>query len=73
MARLRQEKGLKKAQHTNLDATNGVPAPAAIDFRQALIETYTVNDRINQILLEHLDPGAWRASGTLLERVYGHG
>lgn len=36
-------------------------APAAIDFRQALLETYAVNDRINQLILEHLDPRAWQA------------
>ena len=31
------------------------------DLRQALLEIYTVNDRINQLILEHLDPGAWNA------------
>src|SRR5215469_17247548 len=31
------------------------------DFRQALLETYAVNDRINQLILVHLDPRAWRA------------
>jgi uncharacterized damage-inducible protein DinB len=31
------------------------------DFRQALLESYAVNDRINQLLLEHLDPRAWRS------------
>ena len=31
------------------------------DFRQALLETFAVNDRINQLILEHLDPRAWRA------------
>src|SRR5262250_2839248 len=31
------------------------------DFRQALLETYAVNDHINQLILEHLDPRAWRA------------
>src|SRR5215472_9982232 len=31
------------------------------DFRQALLETYAVNDHINQLILEHLDPKAWRA------------
>src|SRR5437899_3003692 len=36
-------------------------AAAPLDFCQALLEIYTVNDRINQILLEHLDPHAWRA------------
>lgn len=36
-------------------------AAAASDFRQVLIESYAVNDRMNQIVLEHLDPRAWRA------------
>ena len=31
------------------------------DFRQVLVETFAVNDRINQIILEHLDARAWRA------------
>jgi uncharacterized damage-inducible protein DinB len=31
------------------------------DFEQALLETYAVNDRMNQLILEHLDPHAWRA------------
>ncbi len=31
------------------------------DFCQALLETYAVNDRMNQLILEHLDPRAWRA------------
>ena len=38
--------------------------PAALptpDYRQALLETYAVNDRINQLILERLDPQAWRA------------
>jgi len=35
-----------------------LPTP---EFRQALLATYVVNDRMNQIILEHLDPHAWRA------------
>jgi uncharacterized damage-inducible protein DinB len=31
------------------------------DFRQALLESYAVNERMNQLILEHLDPRAWRA------------
>ena len=31
------------------------------DFYQSLLETYAVNDRINQLILENLDPRAWRA------------
>jgi len=31
------------------------------DYCQVLLETYAVNDRMNQLILEHLDPRAWRA------------
>jgi uncharacterized damage-inducible protein DinB len=31
------------------------------DFRQVLLETFAVNDRINQLILENLDPRAWQA------------
>jgi uncharacterized damage-inducible protein DinB len=34
---------------------------ADVDLCQVLVETYTVNERMNQIILEHLDPAAWRA------------
>jgi len=37
------------------------PALPAPDFRHALLETYAVNDRMNQLILEHLHPRAWRA------------
>jgi uncharacterized damage-inducible protein DinB len=37
------------------------PASPAPDFRQALLETFAVNERINQLILENLDPKAWRA------------
>src|ERR1700749_2565603 len=30
------------------------------EFRDALAEAYLVNDRMSQILLENLDPRAWR-------------
>jgi uncharacterized damage-inducible protein DinB len=32
-----------------------------LDRWQALVESYAVNERMNQIVLEHLDPAAWRA------------
>jgi uncharacterized damage-inducible protein DinB len=32
-----------------------------VDFRQVLVECFAVNEHINQIVLEHLDPAAWRA------------
>lgn len=31
------------------------------DFRAVLVESYAVNERMNQIVLDHLDPAAWRA------------
>ena len=41
-----------------------VPAPG---FEREAIEAYAVNDRMNQLLLEHLDARAWRA------KAPGHG
>jgi len=32
-----------------------------IESHQVLVESYAVNERMNQIVLEHLDPAAWRA------------
>jgi len=31
------------------------------NIRDVLLETYAANDRMNQVLLEHLAPAAWRA------------
>jgi len=36
-------------------------ADSSIDLRHALVESYAVNERMNQIVLEHLHPAAWRA------------
>ena len=36
-------------------------AAAAPEPYPVLLETYAVNERMNQVLLEHLDPRAWRA------------
>lgn len=36
-------------------------AVAGLDLGQSLVESYAVNDRMNQFVLEHLDPAAWRA------------
>ena len=40
------------AEGRDLDATT---------LRASLLETYSVNDAMNQLLLQHLDPRAWRA------------
>jgi uncharacterized damage-inducible protein DinB len=37
------------------------PAASSCDVREVLLETYAINDGINQLLLAHLDPRAWRA------------
>jgi uncharacterized damage-inducible protein DinB len=34
---------------------------ALAEMRDVLLETYAVNDAMNQLLLAHLDPRAWRA------------
>lgn len=39
----------------------GAAALPSPDFRQVLLETYAVNDRMNQLILDALDPDAWRA------------
>jgi uncharacterized damage-inducible protein DinB len=41
------------------------------DVRQVLLETYAANDRMNQVLLECLEPRAWRAKLPALLRRQG--
>lgn len=36
-------------------------AEITVDICQALVESYAVNERMTQVVLEHLDPAAWRA------------
>ncbi|MGA8152689.1 MAG: DinB family protein [Terriglobales bacterium] len=41
-----------------------MPSPSAVtalDFAQETLQAYALNDRMNQLLLEHLDARAWRA------------
>src|SRR5436309_2844827 len=37
------------------------PYAALAEIRDSLLETYASNDAMNQLLLAHLDPRAWRA------------
>src|SRR6266496_742954 len=51
-----------------------LPTP---EFRQALLETYAVNQRMNQLVLEKLDPQAWRAkppgrNGRTVAAIFAH-
>jgi len=34
---------------------------ADTQLAQAAVKIFAANDRINQVLIEHLDPGVWRA------------
>ena len=52
---------------------------ALIQIRDVLLETYAVNDGMNQLLLTHLDPQAWRAQlpgagndGRTIAAIYAH-
>src|SRR4051812_38761458 len=52
---------------------------SSVDLATVLIETYSVNDAMNQWLLAHLDPKAWRAeplgprgSGRTIAAIFAH-
>src|SRR5437763_1191129 len=52
-------------------------ADVGADLRQVLVESYAVNERMNQIVLEHLDPAAWRAKlpgskGRTIAAIFSH-
>jgi uncharacterized damage-inducible protein DinB len=49
------------------------PDTALIEIRDVLLETYAVNDAMNQLLLAHLDPRAWRAPMLAVRREVGPG
>jgi uncharacterized damage-inducible protein DinB len=47
------------------------------DLREALAESYAFNDRMNQLVLEHLDSRAWRARlagdrGRTIAAIFSH-
>jgi uncharacterized damage-inducible protein DinB len=49
------------------------------EIRDVLLETYSVNDAMNQLLLAHLDPRAWRAklsgekgNGRTIAAIFAH-
>jgi uncharacterized damage-inducible protein DinB len=53
---------------------------ALVEMRDVLLETYAVNDAMNQLLLAHLDPQAWRAklpgtkpkAGRTIAAIFAH-
>lgn len=46
------------------------------DFGHEMVQAYAVNDRMNQLILEHLDPRAWRAQppggGRTIAAIFAH-
>jgi len=57
-----------------------MPRPSgapAFDFPQETLQAYDLNDRMNQLLLEHLDSRAWRAKspghqGRTIAAIFAH-
>jgi uncharacterized damage-inducible protein DinB len=57
-----------------------MPRPKAApvsDLSKVLVESYAVNERMNQLILEHLDPAAWRAKlpdnkGRTIAAIFTH-
>lgn len=52
-------------------------ADPTLDLCQVLVESYAVNERMNQIVLEHVDPAAWRAKlpgakGRTIADIFSH-
>jgi uncharacterized damage-inducible protein DinB len=52
-------------------------AVPAIDFAQETLQAYALNNRMNQLLLEHLDSRAWRAKkpgqeGRTIADIFAH-
>jgi uncharacterized damage-inducible protein DinB len=52
-------------------------ADVGVDLCKVLVESYAVNERMNQIILEHLDPAAWRAKlpgskGRTIAAIFSH-
>ena len=55
------------------------PKAALVEIRDVLLETYAVNDAMNQLLFAHLDPKAWRGqppgdkgSGRTIAAIFAH-
>jgi uncharacterized damage-inducible protein DinB len=55
------------------------PNAALAEIRDSLLETYASNDAMNQLILSHLDPRAWRAqapgekgNGRTIAAIFAH-
>ena len=61
------------------ESTASLLGESARELADVLLETYSVNDAMNQLLLAHLDPRAWRAeppgtrgSGRTIAAIFAH-
>ena len=52
-------------------AKGSSPRTAEVDLGRAVVETFLVNERMNQFLLEHLDPDVWSAPPPLVKEGTG--
>jgi uncharacterized damage-inducible protein DinB len=62
-----------------MSAMPGLLDPKPADLRTVLLEIYAANDAMNQLLLSHLDPRAWRAkppgqngNGRTIAAIFAH-
>jgi hypothetical protein len=48
-------------QEPRASSATGAPARGPVDLARALVEAFLTNERINQVLLDLLEPAVWRA------------
>jgi uncharacterized damage-inducible protein DinB len=60
-----------------MDRGGSLSSPIASDFAQEMAQAYALNDRMYQLIVEHLDPKAWRAKppnggGRTIAAIFAH-
>jgi len=70
---------LMKSPNKKMNSTALQSHAALAEIRDSLLETYAANDAMNQLILSHLDPRAWRAqppgekrSGRTIAAIFAH-
>src|SRR5438874_13819830 len=60
---MRQSKVQTRQVHTRLSTQLNARQGTPLDTRlgRAAVQIFAANERMNQVLIEHLDPAAWRA------------
>jgi uncharacterized damage-inducible protein DinB len=69
----------RKSRQIGEASAAGQSCAALAEIRDTLLETYAANDAMNQLILELLDPSAWRAqppgqkgSGRTIAAIFAH-